>query len=254
MGGIANHTFFFVPYYIWVIVALFVMETIAVALWWFFFWWPLTPYHGVFWATIGFRIKSLWSVIPWPHYTGKTGISIVFDENMNMDFITDRSSKVIFAETFKSAQEAENENIQTPSATIGSVLADFVFDPYKWTYPNSPQHKIIEDIAEDWNLQNPTDQVRTLPKFMRYLKEGKFTHESVRLLKTSYLVSWSRIDMMFTDRDEGSTFGWVESLANKIVETANAVYNQFAIPILILFGCVDIMYFIAWIIMRRPPT
>jgi hypothetical protein len=58
--------------------------------------------------------------------------------------------------------------------------------------------------------------------------------------------------MMYTDRDEGSTFGWVDALANKIVENANAVYNQFAIPVLIMFGIVDIMYFVAWIISRKP--
>jgi len=253
LNGVANQTFWMIPYFMIAIIALAFLIAIGGGLWWIFFWHPLTPYHGLLWSSTGFRIAWLWDFLPYPSYTGKTGMSFVFDENMNMDLITDRSSKVIFAETFKAAQEAENENTKTPAATLGTVLADFIFDPNKLTYPNSPQHKLMEDIAWDWNDEQPDDQVRTILKFWRYVKEGKFNeHQEFPKLKTTYAVPWSRVKMMYKDREEGSQFGWIEALAKKIADDMTANFNQFAIPILLFFAFIDLMYFVAWFVMRKP--
>lgn len=238
LGGVLNYTFFGLPYFIFIILGLAILEILVIFLWYFFFWYKLKPYHGLLWSTIK-----------------KTGMSFVFDENMFMDLITDRSSKVIFNETLKEAQEAEKDNTKTPTATIGSVHADFIFDPEKWTYPNSFQHKIIEDIAETWNGEHPDDLVRTLIKFSRYLNAGVFDEkfpQEVALLKKTYLVPWSRIRMMYKDREESGYFGFVMSLANTIREIEQASYNQYAIIILGMFGALDILYFIAWFISRKP--
>jgi hypothetical protein len=255
LGGIANHTFYFIPYYMWVIVFMMIMGLILGALFYFFFWVKLTPYHGLLWATTGLHIEWKYGIIPIPQFKGKTGLSFVFDENMNMDLITDRSSKVIFAETFKEAQDAENDNSKTPTATIGSVHADFIFDPDKWTYPNSYQHKIIEDIAERWNNVNPDDQVRTLVKFARYVEEGRFNEhyaDELSHLKLMYVVPWARIRMMYKDKEESDYFGVVMSIANAIRDIEQASFNQYAIMVLGMFAMLDIMYFIAWFIMRKP--
>ena len=238
LGGILNHMFFGIPYFMWIILGMMIAGMLFGALWYFFFWFPLTPYHGVLRATIM-----------------KLGMSFVFDDNMVMDLITDRSSKVIFAETFKEAQEAENDNTKTPTATIGKVHTDFIFDPDKWTYPNSYQHKIIEDVAEKWNTIYPDDQVRTLYKFSRYLSEGRFDAdyaEELRHLKRSYLVPWARIRMMYKDREESGYFGFIMSLANTIRDIEQGNYNQYALWILLMFGAMDVMYFVAWVISRKP--
>jgi len=238
LAGIFNRTVFGVPYFMWIIIGMFIVGIMVAALWYFFFWYKLTPYHGLFWATLK-----------------KMGLSFVFDENMSMDLITDRSSKVIFAETFAEAQQAENDNTKTPTATLGKVHADFVFDPDKWTYPNSYQHKVIEDIAERWNNVNPEDQVRTLIKFSRYASEGRFDEhyaEELKHLKLTYTVPWSRIRMMYKDREESGSFGFIMSLANTIREIEQASYNQYAIIVLGMFAGLDVMYFIAWILMRKP--
>lgn len=238
LGGVANYMFFSIPYFMWAIVFLGILGVLICGLWYFFIWYPLTPYHGVLWSTIK-----------------KTGMSFVFDDNMVMDLITDRSSKVIFAETFKEAQEAEGDNTKTPAATIGKVHTDFIFDPDKWTYPNSYQHKIIEDVAEHWNDNHPEDQIRTLYKFSKYLNAGEFDieyAEQLKGLKRKYVVPWARIRMMYKDREESGYFGFVMSLANTIRAIENTTYNGYAIPVLLLFFALDLMYFAAWFISRKP--
>lgn len=226
-----------VPYYLWMMVMMVLMGLIIFALWFFFFWWKLKPYHGLLWS-----------------HLRKTGASWVFDENMHFDLITERCSKVIFAETFAQAQEAEEDKTEAPTATIGTVRADFVFDPDKWTYPNSYQHKIIEDVAEKWNLQNPDDQVRTLMKFSRYMNEGKFTGdyaEELKHLKSSYVVPWSRIKMMYKDRNESAVFGFIMTLAKTIEEIENESLNKYALLILGFFGVIDLIIIAAWFITRK---
>ena len=109
LGGTLNQTFFSVPYYMWIMIGLIILGMLIFGLWYLFVWWPTTPYHGIFWSTIK-----------------KTGASMVFDENMHFDLITERSSKVIFNESFKAAQEAEEDKTEAPAATIGSVRVDFI--------------------------------------------------------------------------------------------------------------------------------
>ena len=232
LGGLFNKTFFGVPYYLWIMVAMGLLGALIFSMWFWLFWWKLKPYHGVFWS----HIKKL-------------GASMVFDENMHFDLITERSSKVIFNETFAAAQEAEEDKTEAPTATIGSVRTDFVFDPDKWTYPNSYQHKIIEDIAEKWNAVNPLDQVRTLMKFSRYVQEGRFDasySEELRHLKTGYLVPWSRIKMMYKDKEESGVFGFVMSLAQTISEIEDTgSLNKYALVLLAFFGVIDIVIIVA---------
>jgi hypothetical protein len=226
-NGLFNKEFFGLAVYHYMIVLLIVMGALAAALWYFFFWFRLKPYHGVFWA-----------------HLRKTGVSFPFDDNMHFDLITDRSAKVIFNETFKEAQEAEGNKIETRAATIGKVAADFIFDPDKWTYPNSPQHVIIENVAERHNLADPSDQVRTLPKFSLYLQEGKFNDETsveeLAGLKRVYLVPWSRIKMMYSMSEESDFFGFIMSLAAAIKERNESSLNKYWWVLVIMFGFIDL--------------
>ena len=237
-GGVMNHMAFGVPYYGWAIFGLTIMGLIGGALWFFFIWLKLSPYHGVLWATLK-----------------NSGASFVFNDNMDFDLITDRSSKVIFNETFKQAQEAENDHTKMPAATIGKVHTDFIFDPDKSTYPDSYAHKLIEVIAEKHNLANPTDQVRTLVKFWRYVGEGRFDGDvyidEMSHLKRTYMVPWARIQMMYKDREESDSFGFVLTLAGLIKDIEQASFNQYGIYILVLFGFIDIAIFAAWFITRH---
>ena len=236
-GGVLNRVFLGIPYYVWAILAMTLFTLILFGGWYFLVWMKLKPYHGQFWATLK-----------------KTGASFVFDENMHFDFITDRSSKVIFSESFKDAQEAEDDRTQAPTATLGKVRCDFVFDPDKWTYPNSQQHQIIEDIAEKWNEIHPDDQIRTLVKFSRYMDEGRFDEhyaEELSHLKRSYLVPWSRIKMMYREREESGVFGFIMSLAAMIEKAENESMNKYAMVLLGFFGLLDLAIIVAHFLLTK---
>jgi hypothetical protein len=228
LGGIFNKMFLGIPYYLWIMVLMVILEIMIFVLWLFFQWFKLQPYHGLLWATIK-----------------KAGASFVFDENMHFDFITDRSSKVIFAETFEQAQDAERRKTEAPAATIGTVRSDFVFDPKKWTYPNSYQHKLVENIAEKHNMQNPDDQVRLLPTFMEYAIAGKFNGDvyadDMANLELYMTIPWSRIKMMYKDRNESGVFGFVMSLAATLEEIQNESMNKYSLLLLGVFLLIDVV-------------
>ena len=225
LGGIFNRMFLDIPYYLWIMVALAIVGMLLGTMFYFLFWFPLTPYHGIFWASIK-----------------KTGASAVFDENMHFDWITDRSSKVIFNETFKEAQEAEEDRTEAPAATIIKARTDFIFDPDKWTYPDSYQHKIIEDVAEKHNAVYPDDQVRTLMKFWRYWNNGKFDAyaEDLKPLRKYHYVSWSRIQMMYREREESGSFGFIMALAKTIEDIEDVGINKYWWAVLGFFGLICI--------------
>ena len=236
LGGMFNQSFLGIQYYLWLMFLLLFVGLCISAIFYFFFWMKLKPYHGVFWS-----------------HLRKTGASSVFDEHMHFDLITERSAKVIFNEPFKAAQEAENDTTVAQTATIGSVSMDFIFDPDKATYPDSTTHVKIEDVSEQWNTNNPTDQVRTLIKFYRYLLEGKFDDGyDTTGIKRFFLVPWSRVRMMYKERQESGYFGFVMSLASLINASEEDKFNQYGIFLLMMFGGIDVMMFIAWIIMRKP--
>ena len=227
LNGMLNKMLFGIPYYLWIMVAMLIVGIVAFGMWYFFFWWKLKPYHGIFWSHIR-----------------KMGASLVFDENMHFDLITERSSKVIFNETFKQAQEAEEDRTEAPTASIGSVRTDFVFDPDKWTYPGSYQRKIIEDIAESWNTLNHNDQIRTFLKFGRYMHDGRFDADyanELKNLRREFIVPWARIAMMYRDREESQTFGFIMSLAQTIEKIESESLNQYALVVLGFFFLIDII-------------
>lgn len=240
-GGLFNKEILGLAVYHYIITAMILLGMLVFAAWYFFFWWRLTPYHGVFWAHIR-----------------KAGVSFVFDELMHFDLITDRSAKVIFDETFKEAQEAENDKTEARAASLGKVAGDFIFDPDKWTFPNTPQHKCIENIAERWNFKNQNDQVRTLIKFARYLDEGKFDEdpenkEDLDGLKRKYFVPWSRIKMMYSMSEEADFFGFIMSLANKIREKNQAgSLNQYWWVVVLMFVFIDLAIILKHFITYAP--
>ena len=261
-GGILNRMFLNIPYYDWIMVAMILLGMAIGFLFWFLMWWPNEPYQGYLWTAIGFKYSPVKGVIPWAQYKGIAGMSFVFNENMHFDFITDRDSKVIFNQTFKEAQKDEGSNEEYPAATIGKVVsADFIFDPDKWTYPDSPQHGIIMDAVENYESIHEDDSIRTLPKFAQYLKNTyyptddnapRFKLEDVKGLKHEYIVPWARIRMLYRMRNEGETFGFVGSLAKLISDIEKQNYTNIA---LVVFGScilIDILMAVAWFVSRKP--
>jgi hypothetical protein len=261
LGGILNRMFLGIPFYDWIMIGMILLGMLIGAAFFFLMWMKNTHYNKYFWTRIGFRYAPLFGVIPFVEYKGIGSMSLVFDENMKFDLITDRDSKVIFNQTFRQAQEDEGSNEIYPAATIGEVQTDFIFDPDKWTYPESRQHGIIMDAVENYEAIHEDDSVRTLPKFAQYLHNTHyptddnaphFELDDVKGLKYEIIVPWSRIRMLYRMRNEGETFGFVGSLAKLISDIEKQNYTNIA---LVIFGsCIllDILMAVAWFVSKKP--
>ena len=100
------------------------------------------------------------------------------------------------------------------------------------TIYNHARHPYTQLLIKAFpNLANPTDQVRTLVKFARYLHEGRFDgdvyKEELSHLNRTYHVPWARIQMMYKNREESDSAGFVLTLANLIRDIEQETFNHF---------------------------
>ena len=58
--------------------------------------------------------------------------------------------------------------------------------------------------------------------------------------------------MMYKERQESGYLGFVMSLASLINASEEDKFNQYGIVLFMMFGGIDVMMFIAWMIMRKP--
>jgi hypothetical protein len=238
LGGIFNQVFLGIPYFAWVLLALVLIAIIVQFLWWFFYVLKMKPYFGLFWSTLY-----------------KTGASFIFNENMHFELITDRSAKVIFNESITEAQLAEKDSTMAPSAIIGTVHTDLIFDPDRWTFPGSPARNIIDATTLEWNAHNKDDEIHTLVKFGRYLIDDKFEDAGIDVsgLKKWYTVPWARVDMMYpVKREESGWAGFLMQLASQIVDLQRESLNKYGWMIIILAGVVCFMLFLNHVLTYHP--
>ena len=141
--------------------------------------------------------------------------------------------KNLDVEIAKKMQNGEWE--QYSSATLGGIHTDLILDADRWSVPDSPQHKIVETTAEQWNDANPGDQIHAHPKFMRYLAEGKIKKPDG--IKDFMVVPWSRIDSSFPialESDE--TEGAVRQFAKELEEEDNQTLISKNVHFILLGG------------------
>lgn len=169
--GLLNQTFLGLPFYIWVILALFLVSVTTYCLWLFFFWLPLKPVHGHFISHIS-HINS----------------ALVFDDTLKFDMRSEKKAKLIFDESIAASREQQRDWDYAPSGLIGRVQNDLIFDGGKWTDLKSPVRAEIERIAETHNEGNPNDEIHTLDKFYRYAIAGKLGGVTVDHTERSSLV------------------------------------------------------------------
>jgi hypothetical protein len=104
-----------------------------------------------------------------------------------------------------------------PSVVCGGVPVDIIVDMDNWTIPTSPQHKMVERCAMNWNEANPDDQIHSYHKFQKYLTEGKIQCDGV---KKDTQISWTRINAGFTTDLESSEY------TGKIIQMSEHEYNE----------------------------
>ena len=121
---------------------------------------------------------------------------------------------------------------RSAAVVCAGVPVDIVVDMDKWTIAGSPQHNAIIRIAQEWNENNPKDQIHSYHKFQRYL-DMKLVYLTTELTM-EFTISWQRIDAAFPlDLDKNEWAGKVRQMAKDREEGETIKLNQFALYILI---------------------
>jgi len=117
------------------------------------------------------------------------------------------------------------------SVTLGGIHTDMILDGDNWTIRDSPQHKIIESQCETHNDGNPTDQIHSYSKYMRYIIERKLPKPDG--IVDFITIPWSRIDAAFPILIGNNTMeGAKRQYARELEELDNNTLGQFYFPIL----------------------
>ena len=121
---------------------------------------------------------------------------------------------------------------ESPSVVVTGVPVDIVLDCDKWTFPNSPQHKAIEEAVSEWNDINPDDQVHSYSLFQKYMMQGKILCPPG--VKRTFTVPWVRIQTAFPLNLEENIYGGDRrQTAEDIFTDETHAVNRFILPILI---------------------
>jgi len=116
------------------------------------------------------------------------------------------------------------------SVTTGGIHCDLILDSDRWSVKDSPQHAIIESIAEQWNDANPTEQVHAYPKFQRMLLDG--TMNCPPGIKKTETIPWSRIDAAFPLGMSNKAPGPVREMAIEMENEEKVAMSQYYLPLL----------------------
>lgn len=227
--GLLNQTFLGLQFYIWLMLALFLLCAGTYAVWYFFFWMPLTPAHGHFLSHIY-----------------HTNSALTFDEHLNFVMRSEKKAKLIFDMTVKEAKELQKDWDYAPSGLIGRVLDDLIFDAGGWLKLDSPVRAEIERVASVYNDANPDDQIMTLGKFYRRLSEGKLG--ACPDIPRTFTVNWRRIDFAIPkDHVAPMWDGFLRQFAHTLHEVNNSDYTNYGYiilggSILISLGMIAVSY------------
>jgi hypothetical protein len=118
------------------------------------------------------------------------------------------------------------------SVNSGGILIDIILDADSWSVSTSPQHRIIERTAEQWNEANPDDQIHAYPKMQRYFLEGKL---QVPLgIHPVELTSWPRMDAGCPVNIEDNTMAGARRQEEKDEdEKQNNPFSKYYMPLAI---------------------
>ena len=119
---------------------------------------------------------------------------------------------------------------RSPSVTCGGINIDIIVDTDNWTIRTSPQHKIIEKLARQWNYDHEHNQIHSYTKFGRYLLSGDIKSSE---LKTSAMATWTRIDTGFPlDLEESDWAGKRRQMAEEQYDADQISKNRMALIVL----------------------
>jgi hypothetical protein len=227
MGGIFNivDPILHFQLYIWIWVLAFILGIGSYAAWYYGKWMPFEPLWGLYYAAkagtdaafvcgpqLYFTLNSeaeakcIFDYSKWPQSPEPSLIPWAIRKlffNYASAFLPDLSPRDALTHKFaginddvRIAQKLQNGEWEgAPSVTVGTTPTDIILDADKWIDRTSPQHKIIEAVALEWNRENPGNQIHSYSKFFRLMDEGAF--EVPAGLTPEVIVPWERIDASF---------------------------------------------------------
>jgi hypothetical protein len=231
-NGIFNTLVIGYPVWVWTLIGLVVVVLLTNMYWYFMFWSPLFPLHGLW--------RASW---------GKTDATLLSDKDINLKLTSERNSKVIFDETIEEAKKNEKGWKNVTSGSFGVVGTDIILDLDNWTKPNSEEKHIIQEAADNWNMDHPEDQIHSFYKFMQYLEDDKI---DVAVPK-HMLVEWLRIEAAFPkNRNTSGYAGYVRQLAEKLDKEQKQSFMDAAMYLLIGSGFISALFIIYKFIQHKP--
>jgi hypothetical protein len=233
-NGAFNTLILGIPGWVWVGLILGLLAVFTNAYWYFLFWSPLRPLHGLW--------KANWN---------KIDASLLSDIDMNLKLVSEARAKVIFNESIDDAKKNEKDWKDITSGQIGVTGTDIILDLGKWTVHDTNERYMIEEAADNWNMEHPDDQVHSFYKFMRYCEEGKISIE----LPTLMVVPWIRIESSFPDfkkRNPALYAGYIRQLSEKMDKDEKAKFDSMALYILIGSVLVSALFVIGKFLMHKP--
>lgn len=231
-NGVLNTLVLGIPSWIWVLIVLALMLVFSNAFWWFMFWSPIRPLHGLW--------RAAW---------GGTDAALLSDKDINLKLVSERGSKVIFDETIEDAKKNEKDWKNVTSGSFGVVGTDIILDLGKWTTPNTNERYMIEEAADQWNMEHPDDQIHSFYKFMTYIQEGKLEVAT----PTYMVVDWIRIESAFPkNRNTSGYAGYIRQLAEKLDKEEKKPFTDAAIYILIGSVLISALFIVSKFFLHKP--
>ena len=259
LGGLLNFTdpVFHLQAYIWLWLFLLVITGVCYAAWYYGKWMPFKALHGLYYAykskTFAAFIfnseliaelvsereaKCIFDYSKW-EYEGLSRFkallfnyaTVFLPEITWAQAIMYKFGKVnLDVEIAKKMQDYEWE--RASSVTVGGIHTDMILDADRWTVPESPQHRIVEETADKWNDANKNDEVHSYSKFQRYLLEGKIP--CPKGIRPTITVPWIRIDSAFPlELEDNEMAGARRQKAEEDAEVEKNVVAKFYIPLLV---------------------
>lgn len=233
-NGSLNTLILGLPGWIWATLLLSIILIFSNAYWWFLFWRPLTPLHGL-----------------WHANWNKTDAAILSDVNLNLKLVSEKYSKVIFDESITNAKKGEEDWKDITSGQIGITGTDIIMDLGKWTSKTSEERYTIEENADEWNMNNPDDQIHSFSKFIDYVFENKIT----TTIKTKILIDWIRIESAFPKiRKKAAYAGYIRQLAEKLDAQEKTKLDGIALYIIIGGVAISALFILGKFLIHKPPV
>lgn len=229
-NGIFNTLVIGIPAWAWIALVLVIVIAFSNALWWLLFWSPLKPLQGLWYAN--------WN---------KADSALILDIDNNMKLISEYIGKLIFNETPAEAKKNEVDWREITSGQMGTVGTDIIADLGKWTVRNTEIRYILEEAADEWNINNPEDQIHSLSKLAKYIEEGKITVP----IETTTIIPWIRIESAFPkNRKKASYAGYIRQLAEKMDKAEKTKMDSIALYIVIGGVVISALFVISKFLMK----